>query len=186
MDKKIDVEQTIKAIIEQEGKEKGISLIRNIVNSIAKGQRKKKKRVNSYDSIAFEVYNLMFNDGYSRTRAIDKISLDKDLALSTVNNHLNNFSKQAKQDDYLNFGKAIDEIIRANENQNSNYYNYYYSTGELPGLYESIIYGKEFNFIDIYSQALYLKYSLDIKKKENHNFKRDYSKYDPLKNAIPF
>jgi len=187
MDKKINVEETIKAIIEQEGDD-GIQLIRDIVNSITKGKRRKKIRVNTFDSISNEVYSLMFFQNYNRSRAIYKISLAKDIAESTINNHLRSFNKEAKEVDYLNFGSAINDIIKDNTRISSNYYMHYYANEESPELYEAVEYGKKFNFSDTYSEALCLKYLIDIKKKENRNFKRDYSKYDPLyvNSDVPF
>ena len=143
---KINVEQTIKAIIEQEGKENGIQLIRKIVNSIAKNKRKQNIRVNTYDSIAYKVYELMYDSNYSRIRAMEKIETEKGISLSTINNHLRTFNKLAKEDNYLDFGKAVDEIASQ----------FIRSDTEFK-ISKAIEYGEDINFTEYTSVAFYYK-----------------------------
>lgn len=177
MEKKINIEKTIKAILEQEGQQEGINKIRNILNSISKNNRKKTIRVNTFDFIAYEVYDLMFNNSYSRTRAIDKIADDKNLSSSTVNNHLNKFSKQASEDDYMNFGANVDTRSKFSD---------IYSNDIIRLLWEATSFGEIFYISEEASKAYYLKYRLDKKKKENRNFIKDKDSKYYYEDDIPF
>jgi hypothetical protein len=174
---KINIENTIKEVLEQEGQEKGIQIIRDIVNSIAKNKRKTKIRVNTFDSIAMEVYSLMYEEKYSRSRAIDKVSFDKDLAVSSINNHLTKFNNIAKEDDYMNFGYFLNIEI-----DKMRYYEFPDPDEiEYDKLQCLVKFSNKYN-VDIESAKVYnVKYKLDIRKKENKNFLHDYeSKYSPI------
>ena len=156
--KKINVEESLRLILEQEGEEKGIQLVRDIINNIAKKKRRTKKRTNTYDSIAREIYNLMACEEYSRTNAIYKLSTSNDISESTINNHLTKFDKLAKENDYMNFA----------------YYVYFYILSEIAKnsilldenkRYDMIKeFGYKYDISDDNAIAYYLKYNLEKKK----------------------
>ena len=104
-------ERILNLIVEQHG----IEAIRNFIIEYNKGQRKKQIRVNTYDDIAFKVYSLMFKDGYSKTRAINKIS-NHNLVDFTIRNHCAKFDKEAKEANYYSFGVAVDEKYKDDTN----------------------------------------------------------------------
>ena len=170
MNDKINVEKTIRAILEQEGQEKGINLIREIVNNIAKNRRRKKTRGNTYDSIALEVYSLIYNKEFMRERAIEKVSEDKSIALSTVKNHLSTFDNKAKKDNYMNFGYWTEY------NFNNTDYGKFREIDDESIIKEAI--KKEFTGRE--GLSYYLKYKIEIRK--GKKFTPDIS----YNNNLPF
>lgn len=164
MNKNINVENTINAILQQEGQESGIKLIRDILNNIAKGMRRKKIRVNTFDSIASGIYFLMAKEGYSRARAIDRIEEERSITSSTINNHLRTFNKKAKEIDYMNFGYCAEGYAYKN----------YSGFGEFDDYI--IMFGDKFNFSQKESLAYFFKFKID-EKKYIPDFDTKYSKY---------
>ena len=177
MNKKIDVEKTINLILEQEGTEKGIQLIRDIINSIAKKKRRTKKRTNTYDSIAREIYQFMACEKYSRANAIYKLSVDKDISESTVNNHLTKFDKLAKENDYMNFGYFVTLQIISENCKSSNTCDGNLCNEQNFNIVEE--FGYKFDISDDNAIAYYLKYNLDKNKLSNKKWSNSKeSKYN--------
>lgn len=166
MNTKINVEQTIKDILEQEGQEEGIQLIRDIVNNISKNKRRTKPRVNTFDSVAKKVYELMYKDEYSRTRAITKISKEENLAESTINNHLRKFNQRARDDDYINFGYVLDFFVGLLPFQNVE-----------P---EIVKRGSDYGLPKEFSLGYYYKFQIDSRKKGCEFKENTKSKYHEM------
>ena len=168
MKTKINIEETIKLILEQEGTDNGIQLIRDIINSIAKKKRRTKRRTNTFDSIAREIYHHMCCDNYSRVNAIYKVSIDMDISESTINNHLTKFDKLAKENDYMNFGyfsycKILLEMANGSVVPDTNICN-----EEKINIIKEL--GYKFDITDDNAVAYYLKYNIDVKKIKNKNW----------------
>jgi len=105
-------------VLEKIVKENGIEVIKDFVKSYNKELRKQSTRVNYYDEISKQVYDLVFESNYSKTRAIDKIALDNNINSHTVRNHCAKFDKEAKEFDYYSFGALIGEAHLFLDNYN--------------------------------------------------------------------
>ena len=106
---KLTVKNNYLEILEAIKNQHGIEVIRDFVKSYNKNARKKQNRVNKNIEIANEVYKLIVLEDYDKTRAFYKISDDKNIAYYTVRNHCYTFDKKAKEFDYVNFGKKVEE-----------------------------------------------------------------------------
>ncbi len=117
---KLSIENTPKEILKKLAETHGIDIIKDFIKEYNKQARKKSIHVNNYDKIACEVYSLVFNEKYSKTRAIDRIAEDNNLSSNTVRNHCAKFDKEANQFDYFSFGALIDEAWAFFPNFNEN------------------------------------------------------------------
>jgi phosphoenolpyruvate carboxylase len=151
----INVKETINKILEQEGKQKGIQLIRTILKNINKKERSKQIRVNNYEEISKLVYELIFDRGYSRSRAIEQVANIQRISESTVNNHLTKFNREAREKDYMSIGAWVNECLK------EEHFNHY--------IEDKI---SEWNVDKEIAMIYHKKFLKDIKKKENKNFER--------------
>ncbi len=103
MNIKNDYKSTLEAIEE----EHGIEAIKKYVQSRIK---KKRGRGNKYDVIAQKVYAYMINEGYDRTRAIQQVEIDEQITASTINNHLQKFTKEAKAKNYYSVVMRVEKV----------------------------------------------------------------------------
>ena len=101
--------ENYKKVLEKITKEYGIEVIKDFVKNYDKTLRKQSTRINYYDEIAKQVYELVIGQHYSKTRAIDKIALENNINAHTVRNHCAKFDKEAKEFDFYSFGSLIDE-----------------------------------------------------------------------------
>jgi len=92
-------------------KEFGIDVIKEYVKDYHRQERRKQKKHNTMEEVAYEVYKLMYEDGYSRTRAIEKVADDRHVSPHTIRNHLQRFDKQAKENNFYTFGWILDNIL---------------------------------------------------------------------------
>ena len=106
---KLSIENTPNEVLKKLVEVHGIDIVKDFIKDHNKQSRKKSIHVNNYDKIACEVYSLVFNETYSKTRAMDKVAEDNDLSPHTVRNHCSKFDKEANQFDYFSFGALIDE-----------------------------------------------------------------------------
>jgi len=127
----------------------GIGVIREFMNGYNKKARKKQTRVNKYEEIALNVYNLMYTeyfdedlgylDNYDKTRAIAKVADEKSLTYNTVRNHCAKFDKEAKEFDYYSFGSLIEE-------KGLHYINIFAKENNISSEFANIYYKKYLNF----------------------------------------
>lgn len=110
--KKITIDESTNEILELIAKTHGIEIINGFVKTYNKKLRKQQTRVNYYDEIAMSVYQLVHEDKYSKTRAIDKIAEDNNISDKTVRNHCAKFDKEAKKFDFYSFGYLVDEALQ--------------------------------------------------------------------------
>ena len=102
----------------------GIEVIKDYIKIYDKQQRRRRTKHNTKEEVAYDVYDLMFNKGYDKTRAKETIALKRHLSKNTINNHLYNFDKEAKKNNFYTLGWIVDRI-------------YEYHQGNF-GLYEDI------------------------------------------------
>lgn len=146
-------------ILEAVFNEFGIEVIKDYVKLYDKQQRRRTKKHNTKEEVAYDVYDLMFNKEYDKTRAKEAIALKRHLSKNTINNHLYNFDKEAKKNNFYTFGWIVDRI-------------YEYYQGNF-GLYEyidtlSTMNDLEKNILDTY----YWKYKT-LPKREKSKYKVD-------------
>ena len=137
----------------------GIEVIEDYIKIYKKQQRKRMRRHNTKEEVAYDVYDLMFNKEYDKTRAKEIIALRRHLSENTINNHLYNFDKEAKKNNFYTLGWIVDRI-------------YEYHQGNFT-LYEDIdalstMNDLERNILDIY----YWKYKT-LPKREKSKYKVD-------------
>lgn len=190
MNKKINIEETIKAILDQEGKQEGTKLIRDILNKIAKSSRVPiSKKNHTFVKVAKRVYELMFTNKIIRARAIEIVENEFNISLNTIKNHLTTFDKLAKESNYISIIKHAHEIFsielkNSTKNKpNINDLNYIGGNG--------YIYSKNIiHYLPTYAErierdedliiAYYYKYKLDIVKPENR------TEIEVVLNNIPY
>ena len=97
-------------ILESVTNEFGIEVIEDYIKIYKKRQRKRMNKNNTKEKIAYEVYDLIYREGYSRVRAIEKIAMEKNISEHTVNNHLNNFNQEAKKNNFYTLSWIVDKI----------------------------------------------------------------------------
>jgi len=97
-------------ILESVTNEFGIEVIDDYIKIYKKRQRKRMNKNNTKEKIAYEVYDLIYREGYSRVRAIEKIAMEKNISEHTVNNHLNNFNQEAKKNNFYTLSWIVDKI----------------------------------------------------------------------------
>jgi len=105
----MNIKENPKEILNAIAKEHGIEYIKKFLNTYNKAQRKKQKKINSYDEIAKEVYNLVLNNDYSKTRAMDEIADRRNIKAYTVRNHCSKFDKEIREFDFYSFGVLVNE-----------------------------------------------------------------------------
>jgi hypothetical protein len=158
--KKLTIRNTPSEILEAIEKEHGIQIIRDFVKKHNKKERNKSIRVNYYDEVSKDVYNLMMNYSYSKGNAIDAIAIERDRGSHTIKAHCSKFDKEAKEFDYYSFGVLVDEL------KEDIYIGGYMKTPESIG---------ESNGIDAETARIYYYKYKNSKKKQNVNidkFKR--------------
>ena len=97
-------------ILEAVVNEFGVEVIEDYIKLYKRQQRKRMKKHNTKEEVAYDVYDLMFNKGYDKTRAKETIALKRHLSENTINNHLYNFDKEAKKNNFYTLGWIIDRI----------------------------------------------------------------------------
>jgi len=172
----LDVTNNPNEVLKEIANTHGIDMINAFVKEHNKKQRKKQVRVNGYADIACNVYVLMRDHGYSKTRALDKIALDKNINFNTVRNHCAKFDKEAKEFDYYSFGALIEDTQRI---ASGNYSIYEHLVSDLASL----------NDIETKIALVYhFKYHEDKKKKKVQTV--DYSRFNEtdhtMYNNAPF
>jgi hypothetical protein len=162
----------------------GIEAIREYVKDYNKKSRKKQKKGNTYLEVAKDVYQLMMNQDYDKTRAIEQIAIIRNSSSNTVRNNCAKFDKIAKEYDYVSFSTFFHKIL-ANNPYNQQF-------GHNPNYHDNIILQKvaKLNKLDNEIAEIYIyKYSnLTYDKKEATNIYK-FSTPPHLINAnddIPF
>lgn len=96
----------------------GIEVIEKYIKLYKKKQRNLMKHHNTKEDVAYDVYKLMFEEKYDRTKAINEISIKRNITISTINNHLNSFNQEAKKKNFYTLGWIVDKIYDTyNNNQ---------------------------------------------------------------------
>ena len=152
MKEKMTITKNPKEILEKIVEIHGIDTIRDFMKRYNKKTRKNQPRTNDYDVIAYKVYNLMFEDDYSKTRAIDKIADNHSLKNNTVRNHCAKFDEEAKEENYYSFGVAVDKKYK-DDPYNSTRYN---TEGMLHRVINNL--ADENNIPNRNAEAYYYKY----------------------------
>lgn len=160
----------------------GIDVIKDYIKIYDKQQRRRTKKYNTKEEIAYEVYRLMYQEGYSRIRAIEKVAVEKNISENTINNHLNNFNKEAKKNNFYTFGWIVDKIYDY-ANMNGQFYcnSWYYIDEAIDLLAKTNDLEKE--VIETY----YWKYKT-LPKREKSKYKLDLNSIkipDDIKCVIP-
>jgi len=158
----------------------GIEVIEEYIKSYKKRQRRRMRKNNTKEEVAYDVYKLIFKEKYNRTRAIEKIALERNIKENTINNHLNNFNKEAKENNFYTIGWIADKIY------DYTYYDYTNLEKNLNLLVKAN--ELEMNILDTY----YWKYKT-LPKKEKIKYKVSLSnvkipndlKYNILKEYFP-
>ncbi len=154
----------------------GIETIEDYIKIYKRQQRKRMKRHNTKEEVAYDVYNLMFNEEYSRTRAIDEVVIKRNLRRPTINNHLNNFNQEAKKNNFYTFGWIVNKI-----------YDYYENSYNYQALeYDLNLLAKENDLEREILDAYYWRYKT-LPKREKSKYKVDLSSVkipDYFKNNI--
>jgi len=143
-------------ILESVTNEFGIEVIRNYVKNYNSRKRKGEKKHNTKEEVAKDVYNLMFNKGYSKARAKEAIALKRNLSENTINNHLYNFDKEAKKNNFYTYGWIMDNI-----------YSYYRGSFEL---YDTVDNLSRLNNIERDVLLIYLWKYNTLQKKERKKY----------------
>jgi hypothetical protein len=137
----------------------GIEVIEKYIKLYKKKQRNLMKHHNTKEDVAYDVYKLIYQEGYNITKAKEAIAAKRNIKENTINNHLNNFNKEAKKNNFYTLGYIVDKI-----------YNYYrndwsgYSMIELLATENNL----EYEILETY----YWKYKTLIKREKN-KFKID-------------
>jgi uncharacterized protein YbcC (UPF0753/DUF2309 family) len=107
-----------KELLEVVTEEFGMEVIEKYIKLYKKRQRKTMKHHNTKEGVAYDVYKLMFEEKYDRTKAINEISIKRNITISTINNHLNSFNQEAKKKNFYTLGWIVDKIYDTyNNNQ---------------------------------------------------------------------
>ena len=170
-------------LLEAITKEFGIEVIEDYIKLYKKRQRRRMKRHNTKEEVAYDVYKLMFDEGYDRTRAIEKVAIERHLKEPTINNHLNNFNQEAKKNNFYTLGWIVDKIYDyANINGQFSCNGYYYYTNEAIELL-----AKTNNLEPEILETYYWRYKT-LKKREKAKYKIDLDSIiipDDIKCVIP-
>ena len=145
----------------------GIETIEDYIKIYKRQQRKRMKKHNTKEEVAYDVYDLMFNEGYSRTRAIERVAIERNLREPTINNHLNNFNQEAKKNNFYTLGWIVDNIYDYYQNHNI----YHYEEHQEKDIDK---FAKENNLEREILDAYYWRYKT-LPKKEKSKYKLDFN-----------
>jgi hypothetical protein len=104
-----------KEILDSVVKNFGFKVIKTYMELHRKEEWKKRKRVNTKEEVAYDVYKIMFNEKCSRKNAIHIVGDKRKIKEKTINNHLNNFNREAKNNNFYTFGWFINEMYELSE-----------------------------------------------------------------------
>ncbi len=88
----------------------GIDVLKDFIKNHNRKARKKRIRHNTRDEVVRDVLELMIREGYDRTRAVEKIAEKRHLATKTIDNHLTNFYREAKENNFYTYGFIYDNM----------------------------------------------------------------------------
>jgi ribosomal protein L22 len=161
----------------------GIEVIEDYIKLYKRRQRKRMKRHNTKEEVAYDVYKLMYEEGYSRSRAINKIEAERHISDKTINNHLNNFNQEAKKNNFYTFGYIIDRMY-----YNSNNFNQFYCMGGYYYVNEAIeLLARENDLEKEVLETYYFRYKT-LPKKEKAKYNLDFNNIkipEEIKCVIP-